>query len=181
MKTTPFEQSKYENSLNKVNNLVKFSRKLLRHQTKPEASRAFVIFLRMNWIPANFVLKNAHTNDNNYCFFRGVIDPFIIESEENLRTTMLFKWLQGEFGPVDDPKISNEDIRKIWEKLMENSVEYRFYYSTKFYVDKEIAFWNRMFPQLKNEIIYSTSWNTVTYGYGDDETSSKKRIKYSCK
>lgn len=139
----------------------------------PETSGALYCFLKNKWMPANYITKDEHANcvlsDRKYCFFRGHCDAFVMQSEENLRTTMLFKWMQGEFGPVDAPKITTADVEAIWDRLMESSKVPRFHYAYKYYVDKEVAFWNRLFPELKNEILYSKSGNLVYFGYGQSE------------
>jgi len=74
-------------------------------------------------------------------------NPFLIEMEGLLRTTMLFGWLRGDFGPIDDFTIKLADIVEVWVELMGVA----FYphgcfmnSKLKFYVHKELDFWNEM-------------------------------------
>jgi len=74
-------------------------------------------------------------------------NPFLIEMETLLRVTMLFSWIRGDYGHLDNATISYNDIAEVWVDL----VGVAFYphgvmfpTTLKFYVQKEFDFWQEV-------------------------------------
>lgn len=74
-------------------------------------------------------------------------NAFLVEMETLLRVTMLYSWLRGDFGPIDDFNIELADIIDVWVELCGVSFYPHGNYMTsklKFYIHKEKDFWEEM-------------------------------------
>lgn len=74
-------------------------------------------------------------------------NPFLVEMETLLRVNMLFSWLRGDFGPLDDFKITTADIIDVWTELL--GVAFyphgvMFPSRLRFYINKEKEFWDEV-------------------------------------
>lgn len=75
------------------------------------------------------------------------LDPFLAEMESLLRVNMLFNWISGDYGPIDDFKVTHEHILECWVELLGDSF-YPFgvflISSLRLFTMKEMDFWDEM-------------------------------------
>jgi len=75
------------------------------------------------------------------------LDPFLAEMESLLRVNMLFNWLSGDYGPIDDIRILHEHILEVWVDLLgESFYPYGVFLisSLRLFTQKEWDFWQEM-------------------------------------
>ena len=74
-------------------------------------------------------------------------NPFLVEMETLLRVNMLFNWITGVYGPLDDFKISLADVTTAWVDILgKGFTPYGAMFPSRlsFYTRKELEFWNEV-------------------------------------
>lgn len=84
---------------------------------------------------------------------------------ELLHTNVIFNWLSGDYGPIDDPLITRDKISMIWRELPQNGF-FLARYITNYYVDQEWDFWLRVFKEKQLE----RGWLKITTTDNGHET-----------
>jgi len=74
-------------------------------------------------------------------------NPFLVEMETLLRVNMLYNWLRGDYGPLDDFTITTTDVIDVWVELL--GVAFyphgvMFPSRLRFYTNKEKEFWDEV-------------------------------------
>lgn len=98
-------------------------------------------YKRMGWLNDSYTTAPLGRRDG-MVVLRGVE---LFENEENLRTTLLFEWLRGDLGPIDDPVVTTEHVEDTWMSLHGNR-SFGSAVVRRFFVSKELAFWKDLKP-----------------------------------
>lgn len=64
---------------------------------------------------------------------------------EQLHTSVLYDWVHGNLGQMDEPVITKEYLWNTWTDMNTHGF-FTAGYITNYYVDREMAFWHDMFP-----------------------------------
>lgn len=72
-------------------------------------------------------------------------NKYLKQLYEQLHTNVLYSWLRGDLGPIDDPVVSRDYLWNLWRDMNVNGF-FTVAYITEYYVDKEIDFWHRVIP-----------------------------------
>jgi len=63
--------------------------------------------------------------------------------QDLLRTNMLFNWMRGDYGPIDDFTISAFDIENVIEEMTGHPIDKRFP-TIRLIVGKELKYWDHI-------------------------------------
>jgi len=95
---------------------------------------------RKGYITDNYMLVPSKTHRG---YLRTATSPYGRHIEEMLRLNMLFNWLLGEFGPVDDFTITRENVLNMYEDLLGFPVQ-GVDIIERMMVGKELKFWDHI-------------------------------------
>lgn len=75
--------------------------------------------------------------------FKALANPSAQETQEDLRTNMLFMWLLGDFGPIDDFVITRSHVQDVFEAILGYQPDPHLL-NFKIVVDKELKYWEHI-------------------------------------
>jgi hypothetical protein len=75
--------------------------------------------------------------------YKTIASEHARDSQELLRTNMLFNWLLGTYGPVDDFTISRGDIEDVFEEIVGYPVDTRLI-NVRLIIGKELKYWDHI-------------------------------------
>lgn len=71
--------------------------------------------------------------------------PYLRELSELVHTNLLFNWISGDYGPIDDADVSIESIEKVWVDCAQDHGYFSCGGSVmQHYCDKEFDFFKKL-------------------------------------
>jgi len=96
---------------------------------------------RSGYLLPNYMFTPPH-RQHGY-LFKTIANPSAQDRQELLRTNMVFNWLLGEYGPIDDFTITKSHVEDMYEEVIGFPVA--FYLPThSIIVGKELKFWDHI-------------------------------------
>jgi hypothetical protein len=74
---------------------------------------------------------------------RDCTGPFMEEVEDLLRLNLCYNWLLGDYGPIDDPTITRNNVFNLYEEII-GFRPHPWYITNKIMVGKELKFWDHV-------------------------------------
>lgn len=96
---------------------------------------------RAGYILPNYMFSPPHRQHG--FLFKTVASPFSQDVQDLLRVNMLFNWLLGEYGPVDDFTISKADVENVYEEVL-GFPFHAALISNRVVIGKELKFWDHV-------------------------------------
>lgn len=75
--------------------------------------------------------------------YKTIAASYCQEIQERLRTNMLFNWLLGEYGPIDDFVITKSHVENMFEELWGFPINYGLI-SNQLIIGKELKYWDHI-------------------------------------
>jgi hypothetical protein len=98
-------------------------------------------FARSGYILPTYMFTPPHRQHG--FLFKTVASEHAQDLQDLLRTNLLFNWLLGDYGPIDDFTISRGDVEDVFEEIVGYPVDTRLI-PTRIIVGKELKFWDHI-------------------------------------
>lgn len=98
-------------------------------------------FARSGYVLPTYMFTPPHRQHG--FLFKTIASDHAQDVQDLLRTSMLFNWLTGTYGPVDDFTISRGDVEDIYEEIVGYPVDTRLI-PVRLIVGKELKFWDHI-------------------------------------
>jgi len=99
------------------------------------------VYTRGGHLLPNYMFTPPHRQHG--ILYKTVAGPGAQEFQELLRTNMLFNWLTGEYGPIDDFTITKGDVENMYEEIIGFPLVHHLIHNGMV-VGKELKFWDHM-------------------------------------
>lgn len=97
------------------------------------------------------IVRPCRKRNTNPCAFMS--NKYLQGLYEQLHTNVLYSWMRGDLGDIDNPTITRDYIWNLWCDMNTHGF-FTVGYITDFYVDQEIVFWKQMFPDGNIETLW---------------------------
>lgn len=104
------------------------------------------------------IVRPRRKRNANPCAFMS--NKYLQGLYDQLHTNVLYAWLRGDLGDIDDPVVTRDYIWNLWTDMNTHGF-FTVGYITEFYVDREIIFWKNMFPNGNVETVWRESESQV--------------------
>lgn len=99
---------------------------------------------RSGYLLPNYMFTPPH-RQHGY-LFKTIANPAAQNTQELLRTNMVFNWLLGEYGPIDDFTITKSHVEDMYDEVIgfPSSFTARELPNHRIIIGKELKFWDHI-------------------------------------